>query len=90
MTDADVYRLAAEIVDESPYESTLKFACNAIFYAQRNRMDDWAVVWADPLVYRFRHSILRPDEDISVWWEHHERPECPVIALLFMAEIEEA
>ena len=90
---ADVYRMAAEIVDRSPEKSMISFACNAIYYAQVScLLDHWKIVQLDPLVCRFRDSILRPETVPAAWswYRDHERPECPVIALLFMAELVEA
>ena len=90
-SDADVYRRAAEIVDRSPEMSTLGYACNAIYHAQMGCLDHWQIVQRDPLVCSFRDSILRPETVLAAWpwYGNHERPECPVVALLLMAEMVE-
>jgi len=85
MTPAEVYRQAARIVDQSR-GSVHRYSCYAIYHAQggRGRRTD-----IDPLVHRFLNSILQPPWVCCEWYADYERPACPVIALLLMAEMVE-
>ena len=91
MTNAEIYRNAAEIVFGAS-DTLDRYACFAIATAQGVMVYDvsFGSVGRNPLVRRFRGSALRPGEsqeyDVE-WYEPTERPECPTIALLLMAEM---
>ena len=88
MTPAEVYRQAARIVDQSR-GSRNRYACYAIYRAQ-GEICHYEENFSNWLVGRF-HSILAPHWALpgDKWYADYERPACPVIALLLMAEMVE-